>query len=466
MPKNMWTRIFIFCGLGLLVSLFPPPAGAQPPTDGCTPDSLLFLGNDRLWRPGEPLEWASASTWAELDSLNPDGFWLIVESPRKPGYLKRIRKISAPEGHHAVYTDGDLRFISYNDGPNRSQSTLVGHNYDATPYWFNSVLHWQNGKANWFKHKQRLFHSLGTEEIEILPSIEAPDNAEDAIVMALDSLSLFIQLSGNSKEQELTTPIYCLPHTSSYWNSLGILNPVVTVLHPASKAQHLQDFIVFSNSGIMMVVRKSDLSFTEVTSPLARYRNSNYRRGKDREPNTWMAWKGNVLFYKGDDGIMAEDIAELVEGAEWEPLIVPTRLKSVPFYAQGNPEYWGWTVAIALGCITLFLSFTLLWTGRVQRKRQTPIVLPDGTEQAPLSPMVITLLTHRGKQLGAEQFDALIGLSGVHSPETRRSRRARIIQVANAEATARFGQPLIEREKSASDKRVVLYKIRDVSDPT
>ena len=138
MPKNMWTRIFIFCGLGLLVSLFPPPAGAQPPTDGCTPDSLLFLGNDRLWRPGEPLEWASASTWAELDSLNPDGFWLIVESPRKPGYL-RIRKISAPEGHHAVYTDGDLRFISYNDGPNRSQSTLVGHNYDATPYWFNSV---------------------------------------------------------------------------------------------------------------------------------------------------------------------------------------------------------------------------------------------------------------------------------------------------------------------------------------
>ena len=58
--------------------------------------------------------------------------------------------------------------------------------------------------------------------------------------------------------------------------------------------------------------------------------------------------------------------------------------KGVPFYAQGNPEYWGWTVAIALGVISLFLSFTLLWTGRVQRKRQTPIILPDGTEQAPL----------------------------------------------------------------------------------
>ena len=63
--------------------------------------------------------------------------------------------------------------------------------------------------------------------------------------------------------------------------------------------------------------------------------------------------------------------------------------------------------------------------------------------------------------LNADQFDTIIGLDQIPSPETRRSRRARIIQVTNAETTARFGHPLVVRTKSESDKRIVLYRIQD-----
>ena len=468
MPKNMWTRIFIFCGLGLLVSLFPPPAGAQPPTGGCTPDSLLFSGNLRFHYPGEPLQWVDSALLDSLIALQLDAFNLIVESPRNPNRQATICYSRSPGGREVLYVSADLRFITYDmqSRKNASQSTLLGHTHFAHPYWFEEQLHFQNGWSNWNKHTDRIYHSASTGEMEYRQMASPPDGTEIAKVFTSDSTSYFILLRGPLEDASEPIDIYTLPHGGTEWVREGVLNPSITRWKPGERAYELEHYVAFMNSGDLLVVRRSDLAFCIVGSTAAAKQARDWQEFKKLRSNSWRGTSGDRLMFTSRFGSYEEDIAELVEGAEWEPFIVPAPLKNVPFYAQGNPQYWGWSVAIALGCITLFLSFTLLWTGRVQRKRQTPIVLPDGTEQAPLSPMVITLLTHRGKQLGAEQFDAVIGLSGVHSPETRRSRRARIIQVANAEATARFGQPLIEREKSASDKRVVLYKIRDVSDPT
>lgn len=169
------------------------------------------------------------------------------------------------------------------------------------------------------------------------------------------------------------------------------------------------------------------------------------------------------MVFKTQGGTLEENIAQRVEGADWKPLIVPAPKEPTALFTQGNPEYWGWSVAIALCGLSLFLVFTLIWTLRSRRSDSAAIVLPKGEDQAPLSPMVITLLAQRGRLLNADQFDAIVGLGDVASPETRRSRRARIIQVANAETTARFGHPLVQRSKSDTDKRVVLYRIQDFS---
>ena len=69
------------------------------------------------------------------------------------------------------------------------------------------------------------------------------------------------------------------------------------------------------------------------------------------------------------------------------------------------------------------------------------------------------MLLHSGRQMGADAFDQIIDLDKIESPETRRSRRSRYIQLVNAEAQARFGRNLIERVRSTEDKRIMLYKI-------
>ena len=69
------------------------------------------------------------------------------------------------------------------------------------------------------------------------------------------------------------------------------------------------------------------------------------------------------------------------------------------------------------------------------------------------------MLAHSGRRMGSDAFDQIIGLGQVESPETRRSKRSRYIQLVNAEAQARFGRDLVVRVRSEEDKRVMLYHI-------
>lgn len=428
----------------------------------CTPDSLLFQGNDRIWLPGEPFQWADPQVYAELDSMDMEGFIYQVESPRKKGRFVSLKHLKSKAGQSAWYVDGDLRYITYDGLTNASQSTLLGHNVQSVPYWRDSTLFWQNGRANWFKHQHRLYHSAESKEIESFPTNPGPANTEDAVVMVLDSMSLFINQSSNPKEFQVNAPIHALAHTSHEWTPLGLLNPAVTALMPEANLFHIQDFAVSSSAGILWVCRKQDLMFAEMNSIWALKRSKHYQTTRERVANSWIAWKGNTLFYKTSEGIVKENIEKLVEGAEWKPLIVPAPEIAPPTFDLMQRENKGWLAAIALGMLSLFLGFSLLGRSRAGVQKMAPIVIPDGEGQAPLSAMVVQLLGQRGRLLSAAQFDAIVGLDQVHSPETRRSRRARIIQVANTETTARFGHPLVVRTKSETDKRIVLYRIQDL----
>ena len=69
------------------------------------------------------------------------------------------------------------------------------------------------------------------------------------------------------------------------------------------------------------------------------------------------------------------------------------------------------------------------------------------------------MLVHSGRRMGSDAFDQVIGLDQVESPETRRSRRSRFIQLVNAEAQARFRRDLVVRVRSKEDKRIMLYHV-------
>jgi len=461
----MFARICLLVWLWILPGISGLTSQAQSKADRCFTDSVLFSENPRWHLPGETLMWADSTLLDSLLGSDLDGFKVVVQSPRSPGRYNWVVFTTSPEGREALFSPSDLRFISYDplNKTNHSQSTLVGHTYYTTPYWYDEELHFQNGRSNWIKHAQRLYHSSATFQMEIKQTSPVPLGVESALVLALDDASYFICLSGSLEDQTAPIPIYSLAHESQDWVLEGNLNPDITQLESTISPMLLEHFVVLPSTSSYLVVDKDDLNYTVVPSKtLEKVALETRTLGWERS-GLWRGKRGDTIVLKTEDGILEEDIAKLVEDADWKPLIVPAPKNTAALFKQGNPEFWGWSVAIALGGISLFLMFTLIWTLRSPGPEPAAIVLPEGEAQAPLSPMVITLLAQRGRMLNADQFDAIVGLGAVVSPETRRSRRARIIQVANAETNARFGHPLVQRTKSDTDKRVVLYRIQDFS---
>ena len=462
----MWPRIFralpAFCAF-----LFHMGAiCGQSDVPKCALDSTPFIQNPRWHYPGEPvIDWLPTPLLDSLIQADFDQFRILAESPRQPRRLVWIECLKSPGGKQALFAPHDLRFISYDplNRTNHSKSTVTGHTYRTTPFWYEEELHFQNGWTNWIKHAQRLYHSQVTHQIEIKRTVPAPDGVNTALVMAIEEASYFILLNGgNLEDQSGPVEVYSLPHDSEEWTFEGALNSDIAQLRFGSGATVLRDYVAFPTEDKTIVVNKENLAYAAVLSPtLQKVRNSKKVEGR-KIANPWRGTRANTMIWGTTTGVIEEDIEKLVEGAEWKPLIVPAPEIAPPTFDLMQRENKGWLAAIALGMLSLFLGFSLLGQSRSQRQKMAPIVIPDGEGQAPLSAMVVQLLGQRGRLLSAAQFDAIVGLDQVHSPETRRSRRARIIQVANTETTARFGHPLVVRTKSETDKRIVLYRIQDL----
>ena len=175
-----------------------------------------------------------------------------------------------------------------------------------------------------------------------------------------------------------------------------------------------------------------------------------------KRPTLWTAWKGNTAEFQGPDGKCTEDFSKVVQDAEWSPLIVPHPPGSYLSKLLNKLSPQAVILALLAGAAILLLRML----GARNRYRLPP---PPADGSGPLSHHLLTLLKQSKKKLTCEELDLLIGLADIPSPETRRSRRARIIQLVNTESTARFGQALLVRTRLESDKRIVIYDVQDLS---
>ena len=384
-----------------------------------------------------------------------DGFIVYTESPRSENYNKAVACYRSPEGKEALLIQGDCRYISYDRGmTNSSRSIVNGHNHYSAIYWKDETLFFQSGHANWFRHTQRLYHSQETLQMERFDTEDAPEGLEIAAVLPLKDGCAFLYPIAETMTRSEVVPAYFLPHTSSEFEWWGRVNPTVGKVDVLTAMIPLEDYLVSRNGSSLTVIRRSDLNFVNVPSRLA-----NLMEAKTGSlAGSWTAWTGNVFLRDfGQGQLVRESIDSLVAGAAWSPLILPA---DAP--VEGTPQTidskWGWTLAILMGGAFLFMLFErMTYRGRT---RLVPVDLSDGgTKPMTLSMETETMLVHSGQKLGSDAFDRIIGLDQVESPETRRSRRSRYIQLVNAEAQARFGRDLIVRERSEEDKRVMLYRI-------
>ena len=419
-------------------------------------EAAKYTENTRWWYPGEPLTWVKEALLDSLLNEGLDGFVVFAESPRARHYHKAVQFLRSAEGDSALFVLGDCRYISYDGGiTNSSRSIVNGHNHHSRFYWRKGTLFFQSGHANWMRHAQRLYHSRETLQMERYDTAEPPEGIELSCVIPLESGAGFLYPMSETQPRADLVPAYFLPHSSNEFKWWGAVNPNLGNVNAVEPVYTLRDYTVFRNGSSFTVIRMEDLQFVQVPSRIASLMEANY----GDLTGTYTAWKGNRFFKLFNNGIaISESLDSLVNGAIWSPLILPIDPPKDLAKQANDPIVWAWPFALVMTSGFLVLLFDRAFRGK--RTKLIPVEPSEGgMKPISISKETERILLHCGRQMGADAFDQIIDLDKVESPETRRSRRSRYIQLVNAEAQARFGRSLIERVRSKEDKRVMTYKI-------
>jgi hypothetical protein len=157
--------------------------------------------------------------------------------------------------------------------------------------------------------------------------------------------------------------------------------------------------------------------------------------------------KGNVLSYPSPSGeLKTLDLAQIRQKSTEVGYV---RVKEAG--ALGIPSTWGYV-----------LFFVVVAVGWVVVKKTLPKKKIEEPEEQPskrLEPIQL-LLPFSGQLLTTETLDQLLGIDSQANFDSRRMKRARMINDINEHYLAQTGKELIVREKKAEDKRYVFYKIQ------
>ena len=424
--------------------------------------------NPKTWAPGEPLTWLGSDRLEPLLGMGLDQFRLFVASPRKPGYKKTIHYLKDAEGHEVIWAEGDLRFISYTPTTreNHSRSAVVGYSYESTPYLLDGRLNLQNGQSNWYRHAHRHYHSQASGEIEMKETEAAPFGVESAAKFVSDSGCYFLCFSGKLEEFEGPVPVHFLAHTSSSWALLGQLNPAIRRMVSTSQFFNLDDYFIATYSGSITAIRKSDRHVTQCPSNWALNRRQRRESNQGQIAGNCIMFRGNEVGFLDGDSIVFENIDSLLKQASWIPLITPLNEPLSEGGARSTPlESIPFQFYLPIVLISFLVGAGIVWFGRYRMtERALTMNSAPAVLDSSLGHLLVDLSKRKGTEMTTQQMDEFLKLDRVSSPETRRARRSREIQLLNLQAVARFGSPILERKRQEQDRRVIVYHILNVAD--
>jgi hypothetical protein len=156
---------------------------------------------------------------------------------------------------------------------------------------------------------------------------------------------------------------------------------------------------------------------------------------------------GNVLTYNSPSGdIKTLDLDEIRKKSKEVGYL---RVKEASAFDM--PSSWGYI----LFCVVLAVGWVVVKKTLPKKKIEEPEEQPSKR----LEPIQL-LLPYSGQLLTTETLDQLLGIDSQANFDSRRMKRARMINDINEHYFAQTGKELIVREKKAEDKRYVFYKIQ------
>lgn len=157
--------------------------------------------------------------------------------------------------------------------------------------------------------------------------------------------------------------------------------------------------------------------------------------------------QGNVLYYNLPSG--EQKILDLTQIRQKSTEVGYVRLKEAT--AMGIAPTWGY--------VLFFLVVAVGWFVVKKSLPKKKIEEPEEQLSKRLEPIQL-LLPYSGQLLTTEALDQLLGIDSQTNFDSRRMKRARLINDINEQYLAQTGKELIVREKKAEDKRYVFYKIQ------
>jgi hypothetical protein len=157
--------------------------------------------------------------------------------------------------------------------------------------------------------------------------------------------------------------------------------------------------------------------------------------------------KGNVLHYIMPSGELK--VLDLTQIRQKSTEVGYVRVKET--VAMGVPPTWAYV-----------LFFVIVAIGWLVVKKTLPKKKMEDPEEKPsqrLEPIQL-LLPYSGQLLTTETLDQLLGIDTQANFDSRRMKRARLINDINEQYLAQAGKELIVRDKKPEDKRYVFYKIQ------
>lgn len=156
---------------------------------------------------------------------------------------------------------------------------------------------------------------------------------------------------------------------------------------------------------------------------------------------------GNVLHYSMPSGqLRSLDLDQIRQQS-----------KEVGFIrVKKTAAFWG---GYTWGYLLFFLMVGLGW---VVVSRVLPKIKPQVIQQkeSKIQEPLEILLPYSGQLLTTDMLDQLLGIDNQANFDSRRMKRARLINDINEQYLTQKGRELISREKKAEDKRYVYYKIQ------
>lgn len=175
-------------------------------------------------------------------------------------------------------------------------------------------------------------------------------------------------------------------------------------------------------------------------------------RNVDMGLSIYMEVIGNRLYYQAPSGEEKTLDLDAIKGKSKQ--VGEVRILSTPKASEGSGLF---SLYALLG---LGIGGMLLWWFLSQRKKGVPVVpkeeVPSATNFAPID----LLLPFSGQLLTTETLDQLLGIDQQANFDSKRMKRARLINEINEQYLEKAGKELIERDKKPEDRRYVYYKIQ------